>query len=92
MHLLLATYDAPKAFQLRRGRLDVGGAAVVAHCNYPYPVRQCQLLEAVKCISPHVSSLATCLSWCSVNLALWYVSPGSAVYRCTIEKRVPAAA
>jgi hypothetical protein len=39
MHSLLATYDVSKAFQLRQGRLDVGSAAVVAYCNYPYPVR-----------------------------------------------------
>jgi hypothetical protein len=30
----LATYDVPKAFQLRR--LDVGNAAVVACCNHSY--------------------------------------------------------
>lgn len=52
---LLATYgayDVPKTLQLRQGRLDVGSDAVVAYCNYSYPVRQCQLLEAVKYIFP----------------------------------------
>ena len=52
MRSLLATYDVPKTFQLRQGRLDVGSAAVVAYCNYSYPVRQCQILEAVKSIFP----------------------------------------
>ena len=56
--------------------------------NYFYPLRQCQLLEAVNIFFAHVSSLATCLSWCSVKLALWHESPRSAVNRCTSEKHV----
>jgi hypothetical protein len=48
MRLLLTTYDVPKTFQLRQDCLDVGSAEVVAYRNYFCPVRQCQLLEAVK--------------------------------------------
>jgi hypothetical protein len=52
MRSVLPTYNGPKTFQLRQGGLDVpvGSAEVVTYCNYSYPVRLCQLLEAVKYI------------------------------------------
>ena len=52
MRSLLTTYDVPKKFEFRQGCLYVGSAPVVNYCDYFYPVRQCELLEAVKYIFP----------------------------------------
>jgi len=85
MHAFTACYVL--MFQLRH--LDVGSAAAVALFQLFLPSPTMSASGGSEVYFAHVSSLATCLSWCSVKLALRHVSPRSAVYRRTSEKHLP---